>query len=300
VRERSQAPLLEVYAGQFDADGVAMVFEAYLPVDTMEEEARTIVVALVPLVVGALVLFLAVELPLAVALSRRVEKAQLDRSKMMRHALLASDLERRRMAGELHDGVIQDLAGLGYALPLAARELRDGGDLSMARTLLDRAAGIIQQDGSLLRHLMTDIYPPDIEAQGLRETIHELVHSQAMEAGLTADLTMAPELALPPDAARLAYRVIREGMRNVVKHADARQVTVELGLDSDQVLVRITDDGRGFGSQPGVGPEGHLGLRLLEDTVSDFGGRLELLPATTGGATLEARFPVALVPDWDR
>ncbi len=294
LSERFEGQLLEVYAGAFDADGVPLVFEAYLPVDQIDQDAHTIVVAFVPLVVGALVLFLAVVLPLAVSLSRRVERAQLEQSKMMRHALLASDLERSRIAAELHDGVIQDLAGLGYALPTASRELLAGGDLDRARAVLARATGIVRHDTTLLRALTTDIYPPTLEGEGLRDALAEL-QSEAVEAGLAADLVIDPELVLSPEAGRLAYRVIREAVRNVVKHAHADRIVVELGRHSGHVLVRVRDDGRGPGPDPGTSPEGHLGLRLLRDTISDFGGDLEIQAAIGGGTTLVARFPVVLV-----
>jgi len=296
VGERSEGQLLEVYAGAFDADGAPLVFEAYMATDQIKDDAHTIVVAFVPLIVGALGLFLLAVLPLAVSLGRRVERAQLDRSKMMRHALLASDLERRRIAQDLHDGVIQDLAGLGYALPIARREMRAGGDLGLAGATLDRVTGLVQHDVARLRTLMTDIYPPDLQGQGLLSAIEDLVQATASEAGLEASLSLDPDLELPSEAGRLAYRVIREALRNVVKHAQARHVTVELGQDPDHVLVRVTDDGRGPGPEPGAGREGHLGLRLLMDTVDDFGGRLELRPGTTGGSSLVARFPTTLVP----
>ena len=143
---------------------------------------------------------------------------------------------------------------------------------------------------------MTDIYPPDLQGQGLLSAIEDLVQATASEAGLEASLSLDPDLELASEAGRLAYRVIREALRNVVKHAQARHVTVELGQDPDHVLVRVTDDGRGPGPEPGVGREGHLGLRLLMDTVDDFGGRLELRPGTTGGSSLVARFPTTLVP----
>ena len=251
VEEYAEGELLEVYAGTFDADGVPLVFEAYFPVDQMEQDTRTLVVAFVPLVVGALMLFLAVVLPLAVSLSRRVEQAQLERSRATRHALLASDLERRRIAAQLHDGVIQDLAGLGYALPTATRELRTGGDLVAARSLLERATGLIQHDTAMLRTLMTDIYPPDLEGGGLREAVQQLVQAEALEGHLEAQLAIGPDLKLSHEAGRLAYRIIREGLRNVVKHADAGRVSVELVMDHpDHVVVRIVDDGRGRRRKP--------------------------------------------------
>ncbi len=296
VAERSEGQLLEVYAGTFDADGVPLVFEAYLPIDQIEDDARAIVVAIVPLVVGALVLFLAVVLPLAVSLSRRVERAQLEQSKMMRHALLASDLERSRIAADLHDGVIQDLAGLGYALPTVSRELHGFDDLERARSVLERATEIVQHDAAALRALMTSIYPPDLEGDGLRDAIQQLVQSESLEGGLTSDLNVQPELSLSHDAGRLAYRVIREALRNVVKHAHAERIVIELAEHSGRVLVSVRDDGLGLVSTPGQSTEGHLGLRLLGDAISDFGGDLELRSAAEGGTTLLARFPARLVP----
>jgi len=294
--EKSEGELLEVYAGTFDADGEPLVFEAYLTTEQMESAAKTILVNLVPLILGALALFLLAVLPLAVSLARRVERAQLDRSKMMRHALLASDLERRRIAQDLHDGVIQDLAGLGYVLPTAQRELHADGDLALARSTLDRATGMLQQDVVRLRSLLTDLYPPDLQGQGLVSAVGDLVQTITSDAGLDATVRIDPALDVPLDAGRLAYRVVREGLRNVVKHAGASRVVVEVSRQDDEVFVRVADDGRGPASPPEATSRGHLGLRLLKDTLSDFGGRLDLEPESRHGTSLLARFPVALVP----
>ena len=294
--EQSEGELLEVYAGTFDADGEPLVFEAYLTTEQMKSAAQTILVNLVPLILGTLALFMLAVLPLAVSLARRVERAQLDRSKMMRHALLASDLERRRIAQDLHDGVIQDLAGLGYVLPTAQRELHADGNLALARTTLDRATGMLQQDVVRLRSLLTDLYPPDLQGQGLVSAVGDLVQTITSDAGLDATVRIDPELDVPVDAGRLAYRVVREGLRNVVKHAGASSVVVEVSREADDVLVRVADDGRGPVSAPEATPRGHLGLRLLKDTLSDFGGRLDLEPGPRQGTSLLARFPVALIP----
>jgi signal transduction histidine kinase len=215
---------------------------------------------------------------------------------MMRHALLASDLERRRIAQDLHDGVIQDLAGLGYVLPTARRELHADGDLALARTTLDRATGMLQQDVVRLRALLTDLYPPDLQGQGLVSAVGDLVQTITSDAGLDATVRIDPELDVPVDAGRLAYRVVREGLRNVVKHAGASRVEVEVSREADDVLVRVADDGRGPASAPEEAPRGHLGLRLLTDTLSDFGGRLDLEPGPRQGTSLLARFPVVLIP----
>ena len=167
VAERDEGELLEVYAGVFDADGAPLVFEAYLPVDRMEDDARTIVVAFVPLVVGALVLFLAVVCPWPCP--EPDGRARPGRAgQMMRHALFASDLERRRIAADLHDGVIQDLAGLGYVLPTVTRQLGPDGTSDGPRCVLEaRDRACIRHVAAMLRSLMTDLYPPDLEGDGL-------------------------------------------------------------------------------------------------------------------------------------
>lgn len=296
IQERTEGPLLEVYAGAFDDDGEPLVFEAYVATEQMDQNARTIFLSFLPLFVGSLGLFLLVVLPLARSLGRRVERAQADRATMMRHALLASDLERRRIAEDLHNGVVQELAGLGYTLPTATRQLVPGGDLTVARSALQRATDLVQRNVTALRKLMTDIYPPDLQGDGLRDAVQQLVRTEALSAGLVAEVRVEDGLSIAPDTGRLAYRVIREGVRNVVKHADASHVTVELGTHQGHVLVRVVDDGRGPGASPGTSPQGHLGLRLLTDTLHDFGGRLEVRAVDGGGTSLVARFPVTLVP----
>ena len=202
--------------------------------------------------IGALLLLLTATVPLGLSLARRVERAQLERSKMMRHALEASDLERRRIAQDLHDGVIQDLAGLGYALPSVASALADGAHPD-AQEAVSRATRMVQQDVAALRALMTDIYPPDIEGDGLVPALEELGRRSADEAKLDVDVRVSPDLRLSPDAARLAYRVVREGLRNVVKHAEAGRVDVRVHQAGDLVTVRVQDDGRGLSSGPGSG-----------------------------------------------
>jgi signal transduction histidine kinase len=146
-----------------------------------------------------------------------------------------------------------------------------------------------------LRSLLTDLYPPDLQGQGLVSAVGDLVQTITSDAGLDAAVHIDPALDVPVDAGRLAYRVVREGLRNVVKHAGASHVEVEVSRDADHVLVRVADDGRGPG-EPTESRRGHLGLRLLMDTLSDFGGQLVLEPGTCEGTALQARFPVALVP----
>ena len=283
--------LFEVTVGARDGDGMPLVVQVYLPVGPVEDNARAIVMSFVPIMVGSLVLMNLLVLPLAVSLSRRVQRAEAERATMMRHALLASDLERRRIAEDLHNDVIPELASLGYALPTIARLLEGEPDLAAAQALMHRTTELVQHNMHSLRSMMTEIYPPDLESDGLAGGVRQLVHVEALQAGLRHDIRIADDLTLPVDAARLAYRIIREGLRNVVKHADAEELVVEVDVVGSQVRVRVLDDGRGPGAHPGRSPQGHLGLRLLNDSVCDFGGTVRVTPRAGGGTELAAEFP---------
>jgi hypothetical protein len=95
--ERQDSELLEVYAGTRDADQQPMVFEAYFSTDSMRLDQQTIYRSYLPLLIAALLFFQVAVLPLALSLARRVERGLAERSGWMRHALLASDLERRHI-----------------------------------------------------------------------------------------------------------------------------------------------------------------------------------------------------------
>ncbi|WP_309647113.1 ATP-binding protein [Nocardioides sp.] len=293
LEDQQQEELLEVYVGAADADGAPFVFEAYMDIDQMRRDEARITRWFVPILFGGLLLFQLVTTPLAVVMSRRIRRAQAHSSRMTRHALRAAELEQRRIAEQLHDGVIQDVAGLAYAMPTLVRQLRHAGAPSDVCARLDSASHMVQKDAAMLRSLMTDIYPPDLVGEGLYEAVRGHTSRVSQQSGLRTSLIVLPELDVTPDTGRLIYRVIREALHNVVKHARAEVVEIEVGRTAHEVLVRITDDGMG----PGAGERGsgkdHLGLTLLRDTIEDVGGELEVGERPPpGGTTVVARFPV--------
>ncbi|HJR40332.1 MAG TPA: histidine kinase [Nocardioidaceae bacterium] len=291
--ERREGELLEVYVGTYDSTQRPIVFEAYLSTDRMEEKEKELIAQLLPLSLGGLLLFQIAVLPLAVSLARRVDRAQQERAKVLRHGLLASDLERRRIAQDLHDGVIQDLAGLGFAMPIVAEQLPSGPEAADAREAVAHVSMVLSRDVTALRSLLTDIYPPNLEGEGLVAAVEELA-MRAEDAQVSVSVEVSPDFHAPLDATRLAYRVVREGLRNVLRHARASAAQVHLLRNGDDIVVRVVDDGRGVDENTVTAP-GHLGLRLLADTVQDLGGRLDLSPGARGGAILEAVFPADLI-----
>ncbi|EYR62921.1 hypothetical protein N866_04230 [Actinotalea ferrariae CF5-4] len=283
--ERGVGPLIEVYAGTVDADGNPLLVELYVPVARLEADTRELLRVVLTITVGALILLVLGVLPLSMSLARRVDGARVERERLLRHAAEATDLERRRVAQDLHDGVVQDLAGLGYLLSAAPA---DGGiDGDTLRTARD----IVQRDVRALRSLLVDLYPAELDAHGLRAAVEELA-GPARRAGVEVVCDVVCHAGTSRPSLLLAHRVVREALRNVARHSGAARAEVTVQADREHVVVEVSDDGRGV--DPGVSRSrpGHLGLRLLEDTLRDAGGTFSLGPRPGGGTVLSARFPV--------
>jgi signal transduction histidine kinase len=285
--EKHEGEALEVYVGAEDGEGRPLVFEVYLSTEQMEDNRSAILRSQLPLFVGGLIALLLSLLPLGVALARRVDREESRRTRLTRHALLASDLERRRLVQDLHDGVIQDLAGVTYALPTISASLPSGEEGRHVRSVFNRVHTVLIDAVAALRVMLTDTYPPDVEHGGLRDALAALT-AQAGQNGRIVDLEVDPE-PLSPTAARLSYRVVREALRNVARHSEAEHVQVRVVREDQDVVVTVVDDGRGM-SLPLRAP-GHWGLQLLSDTLTELEGRLDLAPTPGGGLTLTARFP---------
>ena len=214
---------------------------------------------------------------------------------MLRHALSASDLERRRIARDLHDGLVQDLAGLGYALPSVLDQLPP--EAEDARRVLGSVSVQLHRDVTALRGLLIDVYPSSLSGGGLQPAVEELA-KRARESGLLVTVVVDSALTdTSPEVAKLVYRVVREALRNVVRHAHATQASVVADVVGHQAVVTVSDDGVGMDGIPT--PSGHVGLRLLTDTLDDVGGRIRLSSPPGGGTTVRATFPLSLADGLD-
>ncbi|MGL5862046.1 MAG: sensor histidine kinase [Phycicoccus sp.] len=286
-----EAELLEVYTGTHDADGRPLVFEMYYTTDEMRARERDILWAILPVAVGGLLLFQATVLPLALSLARHVERGERQRVRLLRQTVLTTQRERLRIARDLHDGVVQDLAGLCYALPAVAAQLPDTPEARTSRETVAAASDILARDVESLRSLLVDIHPPGLEGQALRDAIEDLAE-RSRRAGPDVSVEMPEQPDWSVDVGRVVYRVVQEALRNVVAHADAAHAWVVLAQSGHAVRVTVADDGRGLA--PAV-TEGHVGLSLLRDHLEDLGGALAVRQRAGGGTLLAADVPVDLL-----
>jgi two-component system NarL family sensor kinase len=284
---------VEVYAPLRLPGQAPLAFEIYVSYDRVENTANNLVLRIVPLAVGALLLLQLIQTPITVSLARRVAGHEAERSALLERALSASDRERRQIAADLHDGVVQDLAGAGYALAALQRRLDDP-----AGKNVDLVGRVVRGAVESLRRLMVDIYPPDLSGAGLPGAIDDLAEP-LRRAGVTVHVRAEPLPGADSDVAATLYRVARETLANIAKHAQASTAEVDLSVDhtgpTPCVVLRVADDGVGLcEGQLDKRAEGHLGLRLLIDRVADQGGELTVTPGPDGGTVALARVPVTI------
>jgi signal transduction histidine kinase len=277
--ERRYGKLLEVYMPIKDASGQPLMFETYQRYSSIAASSRQLWLAFAPAILGTLALLWLVQLPLAWRVARSLRAGQRQRELLLQRAIDASELERRRIARDLHDGAVQDLAGVSYALSAEADTVSPDRLDEAAATMREAATGT-RRTIKQLRSLLVDIYPPDLHRTGLEAALRDLVAPLAPR-GVDARVEVSSDLRLTPGLETLFYRCAQEAIRNVVAHAQAANVAIIVETDHELARMIVEDDGRGI--DPDV-EEGHLGLRLLSDLATEAGGRLKLDtgPAGTG------------------
>jgi signal transduction histidine kinase len=260
-----------------------VLFEIYQRFSSINASASQILKTLAPPMVAGLLVLLLFQAPLAWSLARRLQRGHQERERLLTSAIEAQDRERRRIASDLHDGVVQDLAGVAFGLaPLAADARRRGND-EEAR-VVDDAVDTLRQGVRDMRTLLVEIHPPRLESAGLEPVLDDLL-SPLRAAGATTHLTVEE----PVRDEALVYRVAREALRNVQAHAEARTVTVVV----TPATLTVSDDGRGFDAaqRAGRAEAGHVGLDLLADLVAQAGGKLAVRSNPGAGTTVTLEMP---------
>jgi len=294
--ERSFGKLLQVYLLVRTPNGRPLLFETYQRFRSVTASGHDVWIEFVPILLGALAVLVAVQLPLAWSLARRLRSGQEERERLLLRAIQASSLERRRIAADLHDTVVQDMAGISLSLGAAAEE-PSRLDPDELRSLLGRAAASTRQCMRRLRSLLVDIYPPNLQAEGLGAALSDLL-APLSEQKIETRLDMPDSLRLPPAAEQLVFRCAQEALRNVATHSEAHTVTVRLSaVDHPLPMARLVveDDGKGFAPEAAATRQarGHFGMTLLADAAADSGGRLDIDSTPGQGTRVVLEVPTA-------
>ena len=202
---------------------------------------------------------------------------------------------RRRIAGSLHDGIVQDVSASSLLLAGAADRLREsppsGAPQEVAEVLSEASVALRESVGSL-RSLLVEIYPANLERAGLVSALADLA-ARLRPRGIDVTISVPDQLDVPLETATLLFRTAQEALLNVVKHAHARRVEVTLSETPDALVLEVTDDGAGFDLPATLSRQrgGHLGLSLLADLAAGDGATLDMLTAPGAGTCLRLTVP---------
>ena len=285
--ERPFTKLLEVYQLTKTIQGTPVIFEAYFRYSDVTSVGRDLWTQFAPIAIGSLIALELIQVPIFITLARRLRAAQLQRERLLRHAIQASEAERRRIASDLHDGVVQELTGVSLSLAAASRS--DSADAPR----MGEASSSLRSSIKSLRSLLVEIYPPNLHEEGLEFALGDLlggVSNRGIAVKLDVDLGKA---VLSVDTVGLMYRSVQEALRNVVSHSGASRVRVVARVGGSVARVIVDDDGRGFtpGRIEGKTGDGHFGLRALAGLIADAGGKLSVLSAPGAGTRVEVKLP---------
>lgn len=290
--ERPAGKLLEAYTPIRTPNGTPVLFEIYQRFSSVNASGERLLRALAPPLLAGLAVLLLIQVPLAWSLARRLQRGHREREELLESAVEASAQERRRIAADLHDGAVQDLAGVAFGLAPLADEAERRGDAEQAQALR-AATAQLRQGVRELRTLLVEIHPPNLATAGLGAALGDLL-SPLEAAGVQTELHVDGS---PPNGNdELVYRAAREALRNVAKHAEATCVRVDVtrGPAGETRLV-VADDGRGFTApqRDSRETEGHVGLRLVADLAERAGGHLTIDALPDRGTTIELEVPAS-------
>lgn len=291
--ERGQGRLLEVYRPIRTPSGKPLLFEIYAPYGQVAVRTGQLWGGLAGVTLISLLLLVALMLPVLWTLLNRLSRSQAQREALLQHANEASTQERRRLAGAIDDSVVQDLAGASFAVAAGAERARTLGRPELADQL-KAAAGTVRTSIGGLRSLLVDVYPASLATAGLRAALTDLA-SSLRSRGTAVTLDLDPETGLDAAGERLVFRVARECLANVAKHAAATTVLVSLKRTDRLVVLAIMDDGVGFDAAGLLAhpSEDHFGMGVLRDVVADSGSELLVSSRPGAGTRWQLTIPLA-------
>ena len=215
------------------------------------------------------------------------------RSQLLRKVITAQEDERKRIARELHDETSQGLAVLAMGIEAAQDTLRSG---KLPR--LEEVKALAVRTLEDVHRLILDLRPSVLDDLGLLSAIRWYAERHLESRGLSVRCEFGEMRRLPPELETALFRICQETMSNVARHAQATAVLIQVGVEADEVVVEIEDDGKGFDQDAAARREGRRpwGLMGIRERAEILGGVARVESSPGQGTRVEVRIPVPADP----
>ena len=200
--------------------------------------------------------------------------------------------ERKALARELHDQIIQDMLSVNYRL----EEIENVEVSLLLQQEIESIRHMIRSMVGELRQLCGDLRPPSIEHHGLSAAVDSFAHEWAERNDIELQLEIDPALGRLPETIELSvFRIVQEGLNNIRKHASAKHVRLSLQRTSAaNLLVRLEDDGQGLAAPvdlASLSVQKHFGLVGISERVALLGGLMSIESSNSNGTILQVEIP---------
>jgi two-component system sensor histidine kinase UhpB len=219
-----------------------------------------------------------------------LRQAAQDLHALTRRLVQAEEAERRRVARELHDRVGQSLSALHINLDIVLGQLEGPAEL---RNRLEDSAGLVERTLESIESVMAELRPPLLDEYGLGAALGWHAEEFSRRTGIrtgVADRSPEATKRLRSEAAVALFRIAQEALNNVVKHAHAKNASIEISVQEDSVVLAVQDDGVGF--DPSAAPRGRWGMTTMRERAEAAGGSFELQSKPGAGTAVRARVPL--------
>lgn len=215
---------------------------------------------------------------------------------LLQRVITAQEDERRRVAAELHDGVIQNLISALYRLRLGALRMPDSRE--EASRFLQEAEEMLDASIGEMRRIMAGLRPSVLDDLGLASALER--HIRQTQEGVCFPISLElAEGALPPlipEAETAIFRIFQEALINIQRHSRCTRASVSLRAEGESLVLEMVDDGAGFDpSEIKRRVVRGLGLMGMRERAASLGGRLEIRSGSGQGTSVSARFPLQAV-----
>ena len=220
------------------------------------------------------------------AFNHMLDRLESERHENGRRVLAAQEAERVGIARDLHDEVGQLLTGVLLQLNSIAERAPEH------RSEIDQAREAVRSALDEVRRISSELRPESLEHLGLVSALTELSTTFTRISGVQVERRFDDSVPpLPADAELAVYRIAQESLTNVARHSEATHVTMALESGLDRIVLRIVDDGRGFGGAPVE----QGGLRSMRERALLIGGALAIKAGAAGGVDVRLEVPAARV-----